>query len=62
MIETLLAEFPQLDDTATATIYRAFNEWWLSNNSGLDTSNSDDERIACLGFAAGWIKRPTSDW
>lgn len=55
----IMEAFPQLDDTAAATIYRAFNQWWTASSESL---SSDEQRAAMIGFAAGWINRPASDW
>ena len=50
--------FPQLDDTACAAIAHAYHRWTLET----DAISPDEERAAIIGFAAGWINRPASDF
>lgn len=58
-MEHILEVFPELSDTAAAAIAHAFQNFWMNDQSKLGAS---DERAAIIGFAAGWIARPTSDF
>lgn len=57
MVETLLAHFPELNETAAAAIVYAFNQWWATALD-IDPDNFDEERLAVIHFAAGWLRRP----
>ena len=55
----ILEVFPELSDTDASAIAYAFERWWETDSASLST---DERRAALVGFAAGWIKRPTSDF
>lgn len=59
-MELLLETFPKLDDTAAAAIAHAFHQWWENGPTGL--LSGEDEEAALVGFAAGWLARPDSDF
>jgi hypothetical protein len=53
----ILAQFPDLKDTDAAAIEFEFNKWWNTKDYTIDLREP-----MMIGFAAGWINRPTSDF
>jgi hypothetical protein len=55
----IMEAFPKLSEIDAAAIAHEFEQWW---NSGSESLASDDRPGALIGFAAGWIRRPVSDF
>jgi hypothetical protein len=58
-MEEILKAFPELDENAAAAIAHEFDKWMIGRGHELVPF---DDAAAIVGFAAGWLRRPTSDF
>jgi hypothetical protein len=55
----IMLHFPDLKETDASAIAFEFEKWW---ETACEKFTADERETVMVGFAAGWIKRPTSDF